>query len=303
MDAQPSTPRRWLVVLRDHRREAIAALMWLALLAFAGYVYLGRLPHAFIHRVGIHAVTGMGGDCSSELDFSERDMRDEHVDVVSLPGTKPRSFHGLKHLRRFPALKEVHLGGSSVKDDDLRNLRDIQHVAELTLHETDVGDAGFREIGTLKGLEKLDAWDTKVTDAGVAHLSGCRSLQVLWLDGCRVRGNGFDGLKDSRIANLTVSSCPLEGLTSIARMKSLIHLEAADCGLDDESLIPLRDAPLLAELDLEYNPLTDQCIEHLAAIPRLTTVYLDGTQVTADGVRRLQQLRPELYVVMTSIGD
>lgn len=279
----------------DRRRAILSAAAWLALLAFATQAYLGDLRLEFFHRAGIHAVKRMGGQCAAEA-FGTRGLCDEIVYTARLSRVQLESFDGLEQLRRFPALRKVHLEGSSIGDADLRHLGGLAQLTYLDLSETDVGDDGLRFVGTLAGLEKLDAWETNVTDAGLRHLAGCRPLKDLWLDGCRVIGGGFESLVESSVAVLSLKESELTDLTQIARMKWLRELEASGCRLDDESLAPLRAAPRLAILYLEGIPLTDACLPHLAAMPRLESVSLKGTLVTAAGIRQLQHLRPELSI-------
>jgi len=171
---------------RAHGRTTLAAVMWLGLLAFAGYVYLGGVVREVSHRSGINAVKGMGGRCSTEPSRSGRDMRDDHVDTVTFPQANPESFDELGQLQRFPRLRTVHFNNSTITDSDLRCLRDLEQLTFLDVGETGIGDEGFREIGTLTRLETLDARETNVTDAGLNHLAACRSLKELYVDGCHI---------------------------------------------------------------------------------------------------------------------
>ena len=48
--------------------------------------------------------------------------------------------------------------------------------------------------------------------------------------------------------------------------------------------------PDLEILELLYSPVTDAAVEHLAALPKVTRLRLIGSQITAAGIERLQQL-------------
>jgi len=79
-------------------------------------------------------------------------------------------------------------------------------------------------------------------------------------------------------------------------MKSLEQLDAGGCRLNDDSLAPLRESKNLYRLNVPENPLTDDCLRHIAAIESLRFVSLAGTQVTEEGLRKLHELRPELWI-------
>jgi hypothetical protein len=89
------------------------------------------------------------------------------------------------------------------------------------------------------------------------------------------------------------------------RTGSQVRFKQLDCPkfakqlsqLNDDSLAPLREAQQLSFLFAEDNALTDGCLEYLAAIPNLSEVYLGGTQVTYEGVKRAQKLKPGLKIV------
>lgn len=303
MDAQPATSRRWLSGARAHRRPLIAGLMWLALLAFALQVYLGGLVPEFLHRTGIHAVERMGGYCSTESPYSGRDMLDEHVNTVFLRRAAPESFDDLEELGRFPVLRQVYLRNSSVTDADLRHLSGMQRLTLLDASYTEIGDEGFRVIGTLTGLRSLEARETRVTDVGLSHLAHCSSLESVTLAGNRIHGKGFAHLVDTPIEILLLAECDLRDLTHIAGMRSLTHLDISNCQLDDEALAPLHSASQIETLYVYGNPLTDRCLEHIAAMERLRIVGLSDTGVTDEGLQKLKQQRPQLKTHRDFMGD
>jgi len=53
-----------------------------------------------------------------------------------------------------------------------------------------------------------------------------------------------------------------------------------------------------AEVDLGRNPITDEGLHHLAAIPTLERVHLWDTAVTRAGLDRFRRAMPDLYTYM-----
>jgi uncharacterized membrane protein YuzA (DUF378 family) len=72
-----------------------------------------------------------------------------------------------------------------------------------------------------------------------------------------------------------------------------------DCrgeGITDSKILQLEDLGQCQVLDLEDTPITDAGLRHLYGLPNLYCVVLRYTQVTDEGVFRLQQSKPRLWI-------
>ena len=87
------------------------------------------------------------------------------------------------------------------------------------------------------------------------------------------------------------------GLASIAQSSSkLVQLRTVGFQVTDEGIVPLTRLSDLRVLELSKSKLTDKCIDTLSQLKWLTHLIVQGTQITPDGVKRLQQQLPNCQV-------
>ncbi len=78
------------------------------------------------------------------------------------------------------------------------------------------------------------------------------------------------------------------GLNHVAALFSLRKLNVAQTQATDNGVQYLSSLPHLESLDLSGNlGITDAAIPFLEKLPQLREVFLDGTSVTAEGLKRL----------------
>jgi hypothetical protein len=150
-------------------------------------------------------------------------------------------------------------------------LAELRTLAELDLRGTKVNDDDLAAIAALPNLRSLGLRGTAITDQGVRSLHGFHGLEVLELRGTAVTGAGLTGL-------------PI----------TLVHVDLTDTQAGATGYCALPSLPSLATLKLNRLPVTDQEVDAIARWPSLTHVEIDGTAVTAAGVRRLIELLPHL---------
>jgi hypothetical protein len=148
-----------------------------------------------------------------------------------------------------------------------------------------------------------------------AHVTAMWHLQV---NGARVRWDPFD---DWRHGGATVvsfnpaggwpaeSSLTDEGLKPLARVLGVESLDLSRCPrLTDDGLAVLRSQPRLRILALTMTPpaggsrprLTDGVTAHLAAVPSLEDLALEGLPITDAGVARLGGLPRLKYLDLSA---
>ena len=81
-----------------------------------------------------------------------------------------------------------------------------------------------------------------------------------------------------------------DALTSLAGMKSLIHLDLAGTSITDHSMFAIREMPALCNIDLTDTDVTEEGISHLVDHLRLKHVDLDGSVFTGATIAHLNAI-------------
>ena len=185
---------------------------------------------------------------------------------------------------RAGASDAVVVEAGAVRPDDLRDLREgCGLLRRLTLRRATpgpavcVGDdftaALAGAAGHLPNLERLDCGGPVRVAALAPHLP---PLVHLNLPAAAAGGGDLIALAEAQ-----------------PRLE-LLRLHAP--GLTDADAAALGGFGHLRFLHLLAAPLTDAAVPHLAALPRLESLYLDGSRLTAHGWAELHRLRPDLHL-------
>jgi hypothetical protein len=181
----------------------------------------------------------------------------------------------------FPS---VHDPGSVPReyeyDEVLPNLQHLSHVFDLTFGNGNLHDDDLRYLTPLKSLVQLRIFDNRITGAGFRHLSNLKELTWLGLFNCPIDD---------------------EGLAVIAKSPRFEWLTLDNTTITDDGVEQLTKVPSLKILNLDTSGggnshITDSCIESLSNIAGLNAVGLRYTLITADGIQRLSELKPSLYI-------
>ena len=177
---------------------------------------------------------------------------------------------------RFPnGLKYIAAQSSGIGDEVLAALSDANHLLELIVSGSRVTNEGLAHISQLKGIEKLAVYNTQVSDEGLVHLAGMSNLKSL-------------------ILGSTQTSA--QGLAHLAGCRNLEYLQfnhfSPNPGFD--SLEVMRNVRFL---DLEYSPITDECLEYLYGLDRLEILNVHNTAVTSTGIAKLKEALPNCEVI------
>jgi hypothetical protein len=163
----------------------------------------------------------------------------------------------------------------------------------LSLAGTDCDDEYLTHFSELKQLETLDLRCTRVTAGGVRKLRGfLAKAQILW---------GWNGTKYRHPDLSRVLYGPHQEQGGIVadeqelRSLFLFSCDAWGSAIDSE-LIRLKNWRRLEYLDLHYTNLTDAGLEHLVGLTTLRHLDVRVTQVTADGVKKLQRALPKCKI-------
>ena len=87
-----------------------------------------------------------------------------------------------------------------------------------------------------------------------------------------------------------------DDVAQLVGLNRLLWLELSDTRVSNRSVELAQHFPQLKTLMLFGTKIDDGCLPHLERIISLREVGLDDTQVTTDGLARLQRSRPDLEI-------
>ena len=264
------------------------------------------------HRLtGIRSstLTDRALDRLAELDFVTR---------IDLDGAQQFTDDGLLHLARMPQLEELNVSGwhSPVTDRGLAVLRHLPRLRKFQMTWPQrVSDAGASHLGFCDRLESVNLLGTNTGDGVIAALRGKRALRELitgrlvtdagipllhdvpvfktWQPGGEEVRYGLTGLEgtpnelsiDGPFTNAGLSN--LAGLDGVFRLSFFWHSKA----FDGSGLAGLAALPNLGAFGCDGDRCDDAAMRHIAAIPKLRALQIQGTVATDDGFVALSRSR------------
>ncbi|MBC7351848.1 MAG: hypothetical protein H5U08_05775 [Thermogutta sp.] len=222
----------------------------------------------------------------------------------------------LTRLAELPQLVDLRLRGYHIDDACLSAVGRFPRLVSFTLEESPATSNGLQALAPLS-LESLTLFQcTSLNDEALAAVvTGWTKLRTLSLRDLPVRGTFLSQLRSHaslRVLNLPqtmVNDSALEalrsmpsleelslaqtlitdaGLEHIATISTLRKLNVAQTQVTDAGVQYLSHLSHLESLDLSGNPgITDAAVPFLEKLPQLREVFLDGTSVTGEGLKRL----------------
>ncbi len=142
---------------------------------------------------------------------------------------------------------------------------------ELILVDTDVNDADLKILKKCRMLGELDLSGTRITERAIDDISRVKSLKRLYL---------------SRIP-LSARS-----LAELSRIPALEELRLDHCRLGDAEVQSISKIKSLRILRIDGNPaVTDAGARYLCNLPRLSSLAVSGTGISASGLQMLKRNR------------
>jgi internalin A len=230
------------------------------------------------------------------------DAEDASVKWVEAVGGK------LKRDDKAPGKPVVGLDlnfNKKVTDDGLKNVTGLKNLKSLSLFFNEhITDAGMKHVKELAALESLVLNSTGVGDAGVAELKGLKNLKQLSTAGCtRMTDKSTETIKGfADLEDLTLPSTITDaGAKNLVGLKKLKKLYLGGCtSLTDEAVKQIAaNLPDLEYLELGAGlgtDITDASVAHFARLKKLKHLGVNGSKVTADGLKELQKALPDCKV-------
>ncbi len=185
---------------------------------------------------------------------------------------------GLKMLAQSTILEFLQFSSEHVTDEGVSHLASLKTLSGLGTSNVRLTDESLKAIGTCANLGFLSLSETQITDAGLEHLKGLTKVDRLHFHGNRfLTGEGLSHLRGLPLKQFTLMgpSTSDKGLESLAAFPQITHLAV---GFGAQS--PRKDEAYL---------LTDAVLKHLAALPALAYLSIDGAAITDAGVVVLKQ--------------
>ncbi len=107
--------------------------------------------------------------------------------------------------RDAAVIKDLHLDGSQITDEGLKNVAKLQHLERLDLSDTKITDAGLKEVAKLQKLKSLRLNDTEISDEGLKEVAKLKKLEKLDLNFTQITDNGAAELQKA-LPNCRISA-------------------------------------------------------------------------------------------------
>ncbi len=229
----------------------------------------------------------------------------------TLPRGRERTLHitgpitnaGLGSLRGCPIV-QLGLNRVAVTDEGLPALAEITGLNRLQFDGTRITDAGLAALAKCPNLVHVDLLNTAIGDAGLNILARLPHLHSLTLTNTTTTAAGLDALaQHAKLQQLTVSGTVGKDAkalgTPLGRMATLRTLNVSTSTLADADVKALSAAPI-ALLRLSSSRLTDQALDHLAAMKSLETLHLEANpQLSGTAVQKLAAALPACRIHWT----
>ena len=193
----------------------------------------------------------------------------EHLDLSEYPGGKLTD-RGLAVLQHLPNLRKFAMAWhAGISDRGVANLRFCERLEEVDLMGSPTGDGA---IEALQGKANLRRFSTGrlVTDAGIPLLHNIPLLRAADTEGSRL-------LIDGPFTNAGLAA--LAGLDGVFDLDLFRHVDR----ITADGIAHLLRLPNLMALGCDGKLSNDMAMEHIAAMPRLRRLRIQGSVATEDG--------------------
>lgn len=250
-------------------------------------------------------------DVSSVSDLPKGPLSLERIHVLGVDGNRITEdrFRTICQLQNLESLVFYRLHSpASIAADDIAHLGQSPlgqsgNLRHLTIESSSLTDQAIEPLNQLKSVVVLTLAGTDITDAGVGrldlpNLAGIHLVagpqSMAWLDDWSGR---LPTLSEVTLEN-PGEPVPAEQLSLLEpQQQQLRYLRLCGCRLTDESVEVLgRMTEFTGRLDISFNPITDEGIQHLHDLTKLQSLDLRATKVTLEGVELLQKALPRCRI-------
>jgi Leucine Rich repeat len=232
---------------------------------------------------------------------------------------EPVTLDHARCLPCFPDLESFSAKGMRIRNEVLRYLNGARRLNYLELSELsewpvddgygapfdDLGDEygitneGVLQLTELPSLRTLFLRCPQVDDRGIAHLarfSGLRELSIRWTKATDAGIESISILRELSDLDLGCTGVTNAGIAYLLDMQKLERLCLDHTKVTDEGCALIGRLKTLHALQLENNDITDQAVEALSGLEHLEWLGLQGTRVSAEGRKQLNDKLPHLCI-------
>ena len=102
--------------------------------------------------------------------------------------------------------------------------------------------------------------------------------------------NELDQIDWVTFARLQGPTITRQHLEAVLKLPKLNHLQLVDVPLTSEDLLVIKQGPDLDILELQYVPIGDEIVDHLASFPVWTEIWIYGTKISRAGLERAEAM-------------
>jgi hypothetical protein len=236
---------------------------------------------------------------------------------------------GLAHLPKFTEVEKLNVSALRISNEGLKHVGEMPKLRSLAADGLmSVDEGGFAALGKCQGLEDVSMQNTIAADGAFEALKELRELKVLNVGGSpNLMGMGFSksvdagAFKELKELYAGGSQFVIYGVVKLDKLKGLEVLDVSYADMNDgliegfDECINLKKLSMarskvtslgmkmlskmrkLEELNVSNCPgVNDSAVPFLRTHKALKRLDVDGTSMTADGVKKLKDALPDTVI-------
>jgi len=238
---------------------------------------------------GIESLGGHVSKSATDIDvaFCNKDIGESHIKALA----------GLRELR------DLDLSYSRLADPELSFLERLPAIRSLDVNDTNITPGAFCAVAGCPSIKYLYAMRTRVDDSSMSAIASLPELRKLYLDGTAIGDSGLITLRQARqleVLSIEDTHVTDSGVSSL--VKCLPHLKCLRlrrCPVGPQTMREVGKLPGLTSLNLEGTQVTDEDLVWLGGLKKLEELDVANTNVTAGAVAALNSKLPALESLRT----
>jgi hypothetical protein len=173
---------------------------------------------------------------------------------------------GFAHLVGLPALQQLVLNSTHLREDALSVLPSFPALTSLHLADVTISDENWHYVGQIWKLKELRAPFSNLPAFVIASLASVSPLEQLDIRECRISP---------------------ELIEAIRQLESLRELVIAETAIGDDAAISICSLPKLEHIDLSDTKVSDKVLATIAQSESIISADLRNSRVTTAGLSAL----------------
>lgn len=175
----------------------------------------------------------------------------------------------------FPSLEGVDIISDSVRGDGLKWLSTCKSLTSVRMSGDMFDDTAIKQLRWLLDLEEIFVYKTKISGLDFGSLTGLERLRTI---------------------DIRQSPIDQRGLRAMAGLGRLERLYLENTNIDVDDILYFKGFSSLRHLEIEGLPVRDNDLAVLNCPPKLLSLELHGSEVSAEGVRLFNERYPDVQL-------